>query len=137
MTLLRCLVPMTSLEERRRLIASHQDASDAFDRALMTLSAGSLALSIAFVKDIAPDPVAVWPLKLSWILMGLALLFIVTSFAMSVQVHKQLIDGIDAKRSYDDEPWWVRSGVSWLNGLSGGGFVAGAALLILFAMKNV
>lgn len=128
---------MTSLEERNRLIASHQDASDSFDRALMTLSAGSLGLSIAFVKDIDPDPVAVAVLEASWILMGFALFFIVFSFAASVEVHKRLIDGLDTDRSYEDEPWWVRRGVSFLNGLSAISFVGGAILLIVFAIKNV
>jgi hypothetical protein len=128
---------MTGFEERNRLIASHQDASDAFDRALMTLSAGSLGLSIAFVKDIAPDPVAVWVLEASWVLMGLALFFIVFSFAASVEVHKRLIDGLDTARPYEADPWWVRRGVSLLNGLSAICFVGGAVLLIVFAIKNV
>lgn len=128
---------MSSTDERSRLITSHQAASDAFDRALMTLSAGSLGLSIAFVKDIAPDPVSVWALELSWILMGLSLLAIVTSFVGSVEVHKRLIDGLDCERGYNDEPRWVRQGVTCLNGVAGGLFVAGAAFLIAFAMLNV
>lgn len=103
----------------------------------MTLSAGSLGLSIAFVKDIAPEPVAAGTLEASWVLMGLALLFIVFSFAASVEVHKRLIDGLDNGRSYDDEPWWVRRGVTILNWSSALCFVSGAFLLILFAIKNV
>lgn len=128
---------MSNLEERARLINSHKEASDAFDKALMTLSTGSLALSIAFVKDIAPQPVSVWALKVSWILMLLSVLFIVCSFAMSVRVHEQLIDGLDSGRDYDEESWWVRNGVTWLNRLSGGAFVAGAGMLIVFAWSNV
>ena len=128
---------MSAVEERNRLIKSHQSASDAFDRALMTLSAGSLGLSIAFVKDIAPKPTSVWSLKTSWILMGLALGFIVASFALSVEVHKRLIDGLDKKRPYEDEPRWVRYGVSVLNAATGSAFLVGALFLIVFAMHNV
>ena len=131
------LVRMSASDDRGRLIASHQAASDAFDRALMTLSAGSLGLSIAFVKDIARNPVSVWTLELSWILMGLSLLAIVTSFVASVEVHKRLIDGLDSGRRYDDEPRWVRHGVTWLNALAGLLFVAGAGFLITFAILNV
>lgn len=132
---IRC--PMSTSDERSRLITSHQAASDAFDRALMTLSAGSLGLSIVFVKDIARDPVSVWTLEVSWILMGLSLLAIVASFVASVEVHKRLIDGLDCDRRYDEEPRWARQGVTWLNGVAGLLFVSGAGFLITFAMLNV
>lgn len=133
----RIILLMSSNDDRNRLIASHQSASDAFDRALMTLSAGSLALSIAFVRDIAPNPESVWMVKTSWVLMGLALLLIMGSFVMSVEVHRRLIDCIDGDRRYEDEPKWTRCVVSYLNRLAGLVFVAGAGFLIAFAMTNL
>lgn len=128
---------MSTVDERNRLIASHKDASGAFDRALMTLSAGSLGLSIAFVNDIAEEPTSVWVLQTSWICMGLALLFIVASFAVSVEVHRRLIDGLDKNRPCEEEPRWARQGVTWLNGVSAGAFLIGAGFLVYFAFVNV
>jgi hypothetical protein len=103
----------------------------------MTLSAGALGLSLAFIKDIAPDPVSVWALQTSWILMGLALALIVTSFAVSVEVHGRLVHGLDTNRPYDDQPRWVRAAVMWLNGSSASAFLVGAGFLVYFAFVNV
>jgi hypothetical protein len=123
--------------DRERLIASHQTASDSFDRALMTLAGGSLGLSIAFVKDIAPHPVAVWAIQTSWVCMGVALALILLSFAASAEVHRRVIAGLEARRPYEQEPRWVRWGVTWLNVVAAASFVAGAAFLIYFASVNV
>src|SRR5437867_6026295 len=109
----------TPPDERNRLVASHKDASDAYDRALMTLSAGALGLSVGFVKDIAKNPESKWLILTGWVLLGLALACVVTSFALSVDVHRRVIAGLDAERPYDDEPRWVREGVTWLNFIAG------------------
>lgn len=123
--------------ERDRLIGSHKDASDAFDRALMTLSAGALGLSIAFVKDIAPHPHSIWAIKTSWVAMALALVLVMLSFAASVQVHRRLIDCLDGSRQLEGEPRWVRAGVTWLNWSASVAFLVGAGFLVYFAFINV
>lgn len=53
-------------DERRWLRQADHTASRDFDKAIMTLAAGALGVSIAFVHDIAPDPVHV-----SWLGWGL------------------------------------------------------------------
>lgn len=123
--------------ERDRLVTSHDQATDAFDRALMTLSAGSLGLSIAFVKDIAAYPTEVWALKTSWVAMAIALGLIMLSFSVSVHVHRRLIHCIDAELDFDDQPRWVQSGVMWLNWAAQAAFLVGAAFLVYFAFINV
>lgn len=100
--------PLQRDYERERLIASHQAASDAFDRALLSLSAGSLALSIAFVSNLVDQPVSVGLLEASWISMGMAVLPTMMSFVLSVLVHHRLIATGDKGKSYEDLPRWSR-----------------------------
>ena len=45
--------------ERNRLIDTYNAASESYDRGIMTLSGGSVGLSLAFIKDITPHPVRV------------------------------------------------------------------------------
>lgn len=123
-------------DDRTRLIASHNEASNTYDKTLLTLASGALGLSIAFVKDIATHPTSKWLLLWAWVLLGASLTLIVFSHMASVEVHKRLIDGMDKKRRYSDEPWLVRHGVTWMNRLAGGAFIVGVVFLIAFAYVN-
>jgi VIT1/CCC1 family predicted Fe2+/Mn2+ transporter len=123
--------------ERNRLIETHNAASESYDRGIMTLSGGSLGLSLAFIKDIAPHPVRVWAIQSSWGLMVASLVFVIGSHALSVEVHRRIIECIDGNRTYADEPWWVKTGVTRMNVLSGTLFLLGAAFLVYFASANI
>jgi len=46
----------TYLEERKILIDSERETAQQFDKAILTLAAGALALSITFINQIAPEP---------------------------------------------------------------------------------
>lgn len=128
---------LAATEERRRLIESHNEASNSLDRALLSLAGGALGLSIAFVKDFTPDPTHIWALRASWILLGLSLVTVVLSFIASVEVHKRLIAGLDERRPYEQEPRWVRGGVTCANWIAAGLFLAGAGFLIVFTSVNL
>lgn len=45
------------LEERKILIDAERDTAQQFDKAILTLAAGALALSITFINQIAPQPI--------------------------------------------------------------------------------
>lgn len=117
-----------------RLIASHDDMSASFDRTITTLAGGSLALSISFVTDIAKHPTSVWAIKVSWIAMAVSLAVILVSFAVSVEVHRRVIE---AGASYASQPRWVRRGVTAMNWTAGLAFLLGAGFLVFFACVNV
>jgi hypothetical protein len=123
--------------ERNRLISTYNAASESYDRGIMTLSGGSLGLSLAFIKDITPHPVRVWAIQTSWGLMVASLVFVVASHALSVEVHRRIIECLDGIRSYDDEPGWVKTGVTRLNLGAGAFFLIGAAALVFFASANI
>jgi len=66
---------------RERLEQAHQQAHRDFDKAVMTLSAGGLGLSVAFVKDIAgPAPSHMPALGFAWAMLAASLLAIMFSF---------------------------------------------------------
>jgi hypothetical protein len=44
------------LDERKSLNDAIKETSHQFDKAILTLAAGALALSLTFIKDIAPNP---------------------------------------------------------------------------------
>jgi hypothetical protein len=87
-----------SAEDRRlyeSLCLKYQDgehvAIQEFDRAILTLSAGSLGLSLAFIKDIVPLNQAVHVLFLftSWYCFGAAILLTLVSFFASQKAFKR------------------------------------------------
>ena len=50
------------VKHREWLVAAYGEATRSFDKAIMTLAGGALALSIAFVHDVAPKPEQEWAL---------------------------------------------------------------------------
>ena len=85
-------------EQNRRLYESqslkYQDGAHAalqeFDRAILTLSAGALGLSLAFIKDIVPLNKAIHLVLLfgSWVLFGASILLTLVSFVASQKAFK-------------------------------------------------
>lgn len=84
--------PMTKeefLEERKSLIDGEAKSIDHFDRAMVALSAGSLAVSIAFVKDIAQSPHDLHWLAVGYIGFGIALVSSLFSFLAGVEAFRK------------------------------------------------
>lgn len=124
--------------ERQRLVNAHHQASRDFDRAVMTLAAGALGLSIAFMKDIAaPDASAVPALGAAWFLFAVSLMVILVSFLTSQAGLLYQIDVIDGRKPE------VTSGGTYgrwtlrLNTAAAVTLVAGVLSLVLFAINNV
>jgi hypothetical protein len=121
-------------EHRRHLVAALHTASQDFDKAVMTLAAGALGVSIAFVNSVAPEPRATFWLGLAWALFGASLVFILVSFITSQQAIRWEIDHL-----YDDprpqRPW--RFSTRNLNYGAAGAFVFGVGSLVVFALLNL
>lgn len=58
------------LDERRELEEKRFKVGESLDKGLITLSAGALAISMTFIKDVVKQPV--WPYLLVgvWVLLG-------------------------------------------------------------------
>jgi hypothetical protein len=122
---------------REWLVQADHVASRDFDKALMTLSAGALALSLAFIRDIAPSPTNTAWLGAAWIGFAASLLSILVSFLASQAALRREIENIDGTRT-DNRPggaWSIVTRVcNWLSALL---LVGGAAALIVFALYNI
>lgn len=61
------------------------------DKAILTLSASTLALSVTFVKDIAPKPLpnSIWMLFLSWLTLIASVVVVLLSFRFAVGAHRE------------------------------------------------
>lgn len=59
------------LDERKSLIDTEQKYAESFDKIALTILSGGLALSVTFVKDLAPKPLSwtVWLLVLGWLVL--------------------------------------------------------------------
>jgi hypothetical protein len=79
-------VPKSTLSPELRayrdwLVQADHKASEAYDKAVMTLSGGALAISITFIHDIAPSPLAttIYRLIFAWGAFGLSITAILIS----------------------------------------------------------
>ena len=99
------------LEERKQLIDAARESARTFDKAVLAFGSAVFGFSIAFLKDVAPSPVAGtlnW-LTTAWVLFSLGLLIILLSFLFS---HQACLFNI--KMATDDEEAVNRS---WAAGM--------------------
>lgn len=131
------------LEERKLLVQAKKEGSQQFDRAILTLAAGALAISITFINQIAPHPKpwTIYFLVLGWIAFIMSLLFTLISFLTSQKACTEQIAILE--HSYfeaEGEPNKKNNPGIWtsrLNIASIGTFVIGVVLLASFSISNI
>jgi hypothetical protein len=102
-----------------------------FDRTILTLASGGLAISLVFVHDVAPHPTHVEWLVTSWSCFALSLLVILASFVTS-----QLALGEGFRDPESVSSTW--STATWvLNVASAAALFLGVVTLVVFATHNV
>ena len=143
------------LDHRRYLIDSEREAARSYDRWLLTLAGGSLGLSMAFAKDIAPKTGAEgwgW-LLLAWLALVCAIALGLVCIYMSQKAHEDSLQHLDDTLQEfaakgNDAGFWARfreedkdgRSALWvgrLNLISAAAFVVGVLLLCVFAYLNV
>jgi hypothetical protein len=117
------------------LVKAHHTASQDYDKAVMTLAAGALGLSLAFIDDIAPEPKHVWAIAIAWTLLSVSLLLIFVSFLTSQgailnEIEKLDYPGKAARKIYGGF-------TIALNWAAGGAFIVGVEFLVGFAVANI
>jgi hypothetical protein len=125
-------------DERTWLKRADHTASRDFDRAVMTLAAGALGLSIAFIQNIAPHPVhKVW-LALSWSLFASSLVLILSSLLTSQHALRCEMRYLDSSEEDAGMPGgWLGHLTTQLNWFAAGAFVLGVGALVVFAFLNL
>lgn len=143
------------LKQRRYLIDAEREAAKSYDRWLLTLSGGALALSMTFIKDVVSPNGVDGPgwLLAAWLTLGGAVALGLVCIYVSQKAHEEFRGYLDdtleefqaksdhagfwaAVRTKEEKSryaWWVGK----LNFLSGAAFVVGITLLSYFACMNV
>jgi hypothetical protein len=131
------------IEERKTLFQTAKEASDQYSKAILTLAGGSLALSITFIKDIAPSPSqrSLLFLGLAWIVYAVSMLSTTTSFLLGEFAYMRQID-LSQAALLEPRGSTVATNryVPWMKGLDIAGlllFALGLALTLLFATMNL
>ncbi len=130
-------------EHRKQAWQDIQASTDQFDKSLLTLSSGALALSLAFIKDLVPFKAAVgvsW-LYVSWMSFVVCIIVTLFSFQISVQALKLNLEHvrkyyIEKKDEYFAKQNLWSKAVSWCSVLGGGFFLLGIICTMVFVFKN-
>ncbi len=133
------------LEERKLLIEAERETAQQFDKAILTLAAGALALSITFINQIAPKPklYSIYWLIIAWSFFCLSLLSTLISFLTSQAACRKQRDILDeeisknSKKSNNTEENNAALWTDKLNKLSIAFFILGVMLLIVFSAMNL
>jgi hypothetical protein len=132
----------TELKAFRLTLSGHEkEQQSQFDKTILQLSSGSLALSIAFIRDIA-GPTAENDHFAGW---GFACLIVsifltLGSFLVSCHFISKAIDDVDERlRTSIDPDGQRRTGqvIAWMNRTSYFSFVVGISFISAFAVLNL
>lgn len=124
---------------REELISLLHKSQDSFEKQLSYISAGSLALSIGFIKDVVKLPTADCKclLSIGWILLGLTLLLNCISHIWAATLHARTIDEMNNDK-YDADK--IRGRYKSMTNLNWGTIatmVVGIILIIVFVIINI
>lgn len=129
------------LEERKILIDAERDTAQQFDKAILTLAAGALALSITFINQIAPEPEpnSICYLITAWSLFALSILSTLISFLSSQAACRQSRDVLDQQISgiTSSKKTSAHTVTNILNYFSIGSFILGVIFLVIFSSINL
>lgn len=130
---------------RKECVESGERSHEKFDKTVLTLSSGALALSLTFTKDLIPLCISKynWLLMLCWGFWALSLcihlfgLFASTqTFEKKIsQIDKGLVDEIRKKNEHLGEPY--RNIVIFCNLWGMVSFVLGVFAIIIFIIVNL
>jgi hypothetical protein len=116
--------------EYKRQVHQNYDALQlAYDRVVLTLSGGALALSVTFIAQIAPEAIDSWKLAWGWGFLLSSLLFVALSYIPSIRAHRRELAG-KAHQALD-------AIADWLSMVAGPLLVLGYAYLAWFAFTNL
>jgi len=134
------------LDHRNLLIDADRESARSFDKAMITLPAGALALTITFIKEISPFPTNTWLLYIVWGSFILSLLSILISFLTSQSAIKTDIEKLDdelrdiadeLRDNTNDKKNYADCWTNLLNMFSIGSFIVGVSFLVVFAIINL
>jgi hypothetical protein len=133
-------IPEYLLKYKEELITLLHKSQDTFEKQLSYISAGSLALSIGFIKDVVKDIKTAdykWLLNFGWAFLGLTLLVNCISHIRAADLHNRTIRDIN-NGNYDDKLVTNRfKEIGYVNWSTVITLIVGIASIIIFVSINV
>lgn len=127
-------------EYRQHLVEAQQKSLESFDKTILSLSGGALAISLVFVHDIIGDGEmsGACLLFIAWVCWIVSMVSTLSSFLFSHHALRKAIDQVDAGAIHTDK----RGGRFNLathvaNVLSLIAFVIGVILIVIFVSLNL
>jgi hypothetical protein len=128
---------------RTNLELGRRTAYVEFDKAVLALSGGGLAVSISFIRDLVPNaaPSSLTILWVSWLLYASSMTFTLFSFLFSQWAFDRELTLMDAHFLSGDKealrrPNRYAAAVRWLNYASCTALTTAIALTVVFAFVN-
>lgn len=129
------------LQERKLLLNAKFQGSLLFDKAILTLAAGALGLSLTFIRQISPviTEGTVWMIIFAWICFIVSLLSTLISIltSRSACVTQIEILEIEDEEKQDMQKNTFTAVTQFLNIVSIIFFIAGVILLTVFSIRNL
>jgi len=117
-----------------------QNSQESYDKTVLSLSAGALGVSFAFVKDI----VGSWPAKThgwlfaAWVFWGLSVTSVLFSFLCSQKALRKAIKQVDVGEMYNKNlGGYLNKATILLNYTAGLCFFLGVITMIVFVAHNM
>ena len=128
------------IEYRKFLVEAERRSQEQYDKAVLSLSGGALAISFAFLKDYLADrqPSLVCFLFAAWVCWGFSATAILASFFTSGLALKGAVSQVDARTIYTLHVGGFASRVTaFLNAAAGVLFLLGVIAAAIFASSNL
>lgn len=131
----------TYFRERTTLIEMEQKSADQHDKAILTLTAGALGLSLTFIDKIGPDPATdtLWLVGAAWLSFIVSIVVILASFLTSQSAcrrQRELLDSEYSNGHPQEEANRFADTTHYLNMAAYVCFVVGVAFLAAFSWIN-
>jgi len=119
------------------LVEAEHKASQAYDKAVMTLSGGALGISLTFAKHLVKSPViSLWRLELAWGALSASIALILVSMVTSQFALRKSIHEFDQGMVGRQPGGSFSVATQVLNVMAGITLVLGIALLAWFSVSN-
>lgn len=132
--------PVENVSYRTMLIEATHSLNASFDKLVVTLAGGALAVSIAFLKDIISIDQIVhpWLLLTAWCLFVASLACILGEILFGIEAYQMAIRQLDNGTIHKERPGKNFSIIScWLQRLATIALIVGLLLLSTFTLVNI
>lgn len=125
---------------RNMLIETEQRISEQFDKTILTIAGGALAISLAFIKNVIGNGnmQAGWLLGISWASLTACLVLILVSFYFSLLAYRKAQDQVDNETIRNETPGGYFSKIVSTSNAAGILLLCiGLVTLFIFAYENL